>query len=193
MRRRCYGFSMALRHAVLAALLDGETTGYDLARVFDVAVANFWHALPQQIYAELARLEAGGLVSGRTVVQESRPNKRLFSITPAGRAELRSWTASPPRPTSLKDDVLVRVFATEAADFPALAAVVEASRGRHEAKLARYRKIEELLLGGLSEEEFLRTAPAVGPYLTLRRGIRFEEENIAWCTWAAAAIRLRAE
>ena len=33
---------MALRHALLAALLEGEASGYQLAKRFDVAVANFW-------------------------------------------------------------------------------------------------------------------------------------------------------
>ena len=53
---------MALRHAVLAALLEGEASGYQLAKRFDVSVANFWSATPQQLYRELDRLEAEGLV-----------------------------------------------------------------------------------------------------------------------------------
>ncbi|MFD0475577.1 hypothetical protein ACFQ0B_50665 [Nonomuraea thailandensis] len=37
---------MALRHAVLAALLDGEYSGYQLTKIFDVGVSNFWYAAP---------------------------------------------------------------------------------------------------------------------------------------------------
>jgi hypothetical protein len=33
---------MALRHAVLAAMLDGGFSGYQLAKIFDVGVSNFW-------------------------------------------------------------------------------------------------------------------------------------------------------
>lgn len=83
--------SVALRHAVLAALLDGEYSGYQLAKAFDVGVANFWYALPQQLYAELTKLEKEGLVAGRQVVQETRPNKRLFRVTDAGLAELEDF------------------------------------------------------------------------------------------------------
>ncbi|GAA3082491.1 hypothetical protein GCM10020000_80610 [Streptomyces olivoverticillatus] len=54
---------MALRHAVLAALLDGDLSGYQLAKEFDLGVANFWHAQPQQLYAELTRLEKNGLIA----------------------------------------------------------------------------------------------------------------------------------
>ena len=47
---------MSLRDAVLAALLEGESSGYDLAKAFDASVANFWMATPQQLYRELDRL-----------------------------------------------------------------------------------------------------------------------------------------
>src|SRR6478752_83778 len=101
--------SMALRHAVLAALLDGEYSGYQLAKAFDIGVANFCHALPQQLYAELAKLEKEGLVSGRQVVQETRPNKRLFRVTDAGRAELEVFAETAAKPSFIRDDLLVKV------------------------------------------------------------------------------------
>ncbi|TXS35041.1 PadR family transcriptional regulator, partial [Streptomyces sp. OR43] len=93
---------MALRHAVLAALLDGEFSGYQLAKAFDVGVANFWHALPQQLYTELARLEKEGLVEGRQVVQETRPNKRVFQVTDAGRDELEKFAATTSKPSFIR-------------------------------------------------------------------------------------------
>ena len=61
---------MALRDAVLAALLDSEASGYDLAKGFDASVANFWMATPQQLYRELDRLDHR--VLGRAVA-EGRP------------------------------------------------------------------------------------------------------------------------
>src|SRR5689334_22788333 len=84
---------MALRHAVLAALLDGELSGYQLAKAFDVGVANFWYAQPQQLYAELTRLEKEGLVAGREVLQESRPS----SATTCSSRSRPPTTSTPPR------------------------------------------------------------------------------------------------
>ncbi len=187
-----YHRDVSLRFAVLATLLDGEMAGYDLARVFDASVANFWHALPQQIYAELKQLEADGLVSARTVIQETRPNKRLFTLTEDGRKSLGEWMSAPPRPGAIKDAMLVRIYAAEAGDTATLLATIETSREQRVARLTRYRKLRAGLLAGRSEDEFLRTAPRVGPYLTLQRGIRFEEETIAWYEWAAAVLRARA-
>src|SRR3954451_10443564 len=98
---------MALRHAVLAALLEGEASGYQLSKRFDVSVANFWSATPQQLYRELERLEADGLVQPRLAEQRRRPNKRVVTLTDAGREELHDFTAQPARPAALRDDLAV--------------------------------------------------------------------------------------
>src|SRR5437870_5832133 len=104
---------MGLGHAVLAALLEGDASGYELAKRFDVSVANFWHAVPQQVYAELPRLERAGFVEGRQVVQEKRPNKRVYRLTREGRGELARFIAEPARPTSIKDELLVKVYSAD--------------------------------------------------------------------------------
>ena len=88
---------MSLKYAVLAALLEGEASGYELSKVFDVSLANFWASTPQQLYRELERLAQDGLIEARVVRQERRPDKRMFTLTEAGREELRSFAATPPR------------------------------------------------------------------------------------------------
>src|ERR1700755_480121 len=98
---------MSLRDAVLVALLEGESSGYDLAKVFDASVANFWLATPQQLYRELERMEAEGLVTARVVEQQRRPNKRVFSLTEAGRRALYDFTAESTRPGVIRDDLMV--------------------------------------------------------------------------------------
>jgi DNA-binding PadR family transcriptional regulator len=173
---------MTLRHAVLAALLEGEASGYQLAKRFDVSVANFWSATPQQLYRELEQLERAGLLSGRVVEQRRRPNKRVFTLTAAGREELHAFTAQPARPTAMRDDLLVKLQAVDAGDpkavRQALSIRLEQSRG----KLARYDRLRDDLLDGRDEDEYLREAERVGPYLTLMAGRRYEQQNIRWST-----------
>ncbi|HEY4454385.1 MAG TPA: PadR family transcriptional regulator [Pseudonocardiaceae bacterium] len=175
---------MALRDAILAALLEGESSGYDLAKDFDASVANFWSATPQQLYRELEKMTEDGLVAARIVAQERRPNKRMFALTKAGRAVLRDYTARSPKPTAVRDELLVQVQAVEAGDADAVLAAVRERQQLAETKLKRYERLRERLLSGRSEAEFLATAERVGPYLTLARGISFEQENIRWCGFA---------
>ena len=55
---------MSLRYALLALLTAQPMTGYDLARAFHTSVGHVWHAPDSQIYPELRRMEADGLLAG---------------------------------------------------------------------------------------------------------------------------------
>ncbi|GAA2786836.1 PadR family transcriptional regulator [Saccharopolyspora taberi] len=183
---------MALRHAVLAALLDGEHSGYQLAKAFDVGMANFWHALPQQLYAELAKLERDGLITGREVVQEARPNKRLFTVTDAGLDELRRFAAGQSKPSSVRDDLMVKVAAADAVDTAELVGQLEERAAIAEAKIDLFDGLLRRMRGDADEAEFLARGRRIGPYLTCLRGRAFERENRDWCTRTAAVLRARA-
>ncbi|SEE04951.1 PadR family transcriptional regulator [Streptomyces sp. Ag109_O5-10] len=184
---------MALRNALMAALLEGEASGYDLAKQFDATVANFWTATPQQLYRELERMEADGLVAARVVEQERRPNKRLFSLTDAGREAVRAYTSAPPgRPAVVRDELLVKVQCADAGDIEAVRTAVAGRMEWAAAKLARYERIRQRLLAGRSEEAYFAEAERVGPYLTLLRGMSFERENLQWGDLALRRLAQRA-
>ncbi|MDH2393327.1 PadR family transcriptional regulator [Streptomyces sp. HNM0663] len=182
---------MALRHAVLAALLDGELSGYQLAKAFDLGVANFWYAQPQQLYAELARLEKEGLIAGREVVQETRPNKRLFQVTDAGLEELQAFAAAPTKPSFIRDDLLVKVQAADHVTTAALIAQLSERAAFAQAKVDLFAKLLRTMRGDRTEEEFLRHGSRIGPYLTCQRGLAFEQGNRDWCERTVAALRER--
>lgn len=189
-----YAARVALRDAVLAALLEGESSGYDLAKSFHASVANFWTATPQQLYRELDRLAADGLIQARTVQQERRPNKRMYSLTEAGHDAIRAFTARPPKPSTIRDELLIKVNAVDAGDAAAVRDLVADQLHWATEKLARYERMRNRLLGGRTEAEYLGDAERVGPYLTLLRGISFEQENIRWaeCTLSVLEQRLAA-
>jgi DNA-binding PadR family transcriptional regulator len=181
---------MSLRYAVLAALLEGEASGYELSKAFDVSFANFWPATPQQLYRELERLAQDGLVKARFVQQERRPNKRMFTLTEAGREDLRAFAAEQPRrPIAVRDELLIKLQAMEDPETPR--ALIEERTTWARAKLDRYERLRDRLLDGRTEDEYLREADRVGPYLTLLRGISFEEENLRWCERVLAVLTQR--
>ncbi|MFF3376595.1 PadR family transcriptional regulator [Streptomyces sp. NPDC002680] len=184
---------MALRNAVMAALLEGEASGYDLAKGFDASVANFWMATPQQLYRELERMEGDGLIAARVVEQERRPNKRLFSLTEAGLEAVRAYTAeAPSRPTAIRDELMVKVQCVDAGDTEAVRASIAERMEWSTAKLARYERLRMRLLDGRTEDEFFATAERIGPCLTLLRGIALEQENLRWGALALARLEQRA-
>lgn len=182
---------MSLRDAVLAALLEGESSGYDLAKDFDASVANFWMATPQQLYKELERLAEQGLIQARIVQQERRPNKRMFSLTEAGYEAIWQFTAKPPKPSAIRDELLIKVQAFDVGDAAAVRQLIIERRDRAEVKVQRYERLRARILDGRTEQEFLATAPRVGPYLTLMRGISYEEENLRWAERALVIVEQR--
>ena len=88
---------MSLRHSILGLLMVSPSNGYELTRRFDDTLRNAWHASHSQIYPELSKLEAEGMVE---VVAEGARRSRTWAATDAGRQELRRWMveAEPVRP-----------------------------------------------------------------------------------------------
>src|SRR6516164_7070020 len=92
---------IVLREVILTVLAHRPMTGYEIARNFDQVLSHFWRASHQQIYRELARLNDDGCVVFRAVAQPGKPEKKLYSLTKSGRAQLKKWVATPtgaPRP-----------------------------------------------------------------------------------------------
>jgi DNA-binding PadR family transcriptional regulator len=79
---------MALRYALLGLLTAGPASGYDLTKRFDRSVGYAWHAGHSQIYPEMAKLCAEGLVE---VAEEAGPRgRKTYTITGAGLESLRA-------------------------------------------------------------------------------------------------------
>ena len=175
---------MALSHAILATLLGGPANGYGLAKRFDRSVGYFWSATHQQIYRELAALEAAGYVESETVAQTDRPTMKRYTLTPGGKRHLAEWIATPTEPGPLREDLLVKVRAASLVDPATLAEQLRHARATYADRLARYE--------ALKARDF--PDPAALPreqrmhYLPLLRGLMFETENVAWCDAALALL-----
>lgn len=88
---------MSLRHAILGILEFKPVHGYELKRVLEQGIANFWPVKLPAIYPSLRRLEEEGLVAHRMqATLEGRPDRKVYTLTEAGRAELARWRRLPP-------------------------------------------------------------------------------------------------
>jgi DNA-binding PadR family transcriptional regulator len=176
---------MSLAYAILAVLTDRECSGYDLAKYFEASVGYFWAATHQQIYRELAQLEANGWVTSHTVAQDDRPNKKLFTPTPLGRAKMADWMLQPSKQSKHKEEILVKLFAGHLIEPAAMLAELHRVQQAHQAQLQEYEHI--------SQQYF--PCPEALPYsakcqyLTLRQGIAHETNWIDWCQEAIAALQ----
>src|SRR6187397_1683791 len=105
----------AVTPVLLGLLASKPCSGYDIKRVVDRSTRFFWAASYGQIYPELKRLEAEGLIEG-----EDRPNggrsRRVYTLTPAGREALLEWMRSEITTIELRDESLLRLFLAD--EFP---------------------------------------------------------------------------
>jgi DNA-binding PadR family transcriptional regulator len=103
----------ATAFAVLGLLSFGrELSGYDIKKWADASLRHFyWAPAISHIYRELQRLERLGLVEGHEAPQDGLRNKRLYRITPSGRAAVTAWLVESPGDTTiLKHSVALRVW-----------------------------------------------------------------------------------
>ena len=87
---------MSLDYAILGWLSTGPGSGYDLVRQMDVGLSWFWGASHAQIYPRLKVLESRGLITSEQVTVGTKLEKRVYSITEAGRAAVSALASEPP-------------------------------------------------------------------------------------------------
>ncbi|WP_324731997.1 PadR family transcriptional regulator [Pseudomonas paeninsulae] len=169
---------MSLKHAILILLESEPGSGYDLLKRFKDGLGYFWNAKHQQVYLELKKLNEAGWLEFEAQTQETRPDKKVYRLTPAGHTELLRWLAEPVQPNKINDALLVKLYAGAHTTEDNLREEMH----RH---VAVHRKTLDSLLD--IEREYLaqpqdRRAALRLPYLTLRRGILGEQ---SWLDWAA--------
>jgi PadR family transcriptional regulator AphA len=103
---------METKTLCLGALCLGDETGYDIKKRFEEGFGHFLDVAPSGIYRALSELEASGSVVAERVVQEGRPNKKVYRLTEQGRSEfVAAMIASPARHRVRSEFLFVMIFA----------------------------------------------------------------------------------
>ena len=78
---------MDVRTICLGILTRGDATGYEIKKLVEEGgFQHFAEASFGSIYPALSRMTEEGFVSVREETQEKRPDRKVYSITPAGRS-----------------------------------------------------------------------------------------------------------
>jgi DNA-binding PadR family transcriptional regulator len=79
---------------VLGFLADRSMHGYDLLEAFSARSMGFWTEVGKaSVYQALRRLDAAGLITGRSQEGTEGPDRRVYRINRAGRERLRAGLA----------------------------------------------------------------------------------------------------
>ena len=82
-------------YVLLGALFQGPKHGYEIMHFLDSSLQSTWQVSSSQLYVLLKRLEGQGLLRCALKAQKTRPAKRVFSLTPAGKKRFLEWLRSP--------------------------------------------------------------------------------------------------
>lgn len=168
---------MSLRQVMLVYLESGAAAGYDIVKGFQRTYGYLWNASYQQIYRDLGKLLADGLVDCDTVANGRRPERKVYRINAKGREEMQRWLATPVKLPHVNDAFLVKLAAVHLLDRETLLKELREQQKGYRTALAdlqRDRQFFEAL-----PPDFLKKA--FGIYLTLKRGMGLVE---SWLEWA---------
>jgi len=166
---------------VLLGLLTVEPmSGYDLGQSIRASIGFFWNESYGQIYPNLKKLAAAGLVTAKAEKQKGKPDRRVYSITPRGRAHLKKWLAVEPQPEVPRNELLLKLFFGVQAGPETVIGYVERIAQSNKAFLEKFRQIERELLTQMErypDVPYWRMAARFGQ-LELEAHMRWAEETL---------------
>jgi DNA-binding PadR family transcriptional regulator len=164
---------------ILGMLGLGARTGYEIKQNADISTRFFWGASYGQIYPELRRLAAAGLVVAEDDPAGGR-KRTAYRLTPEGRRVLLEWLrGDAPLEFWLRAEGLLKLFMGGLLEP---AEVVENLR-------VWQRELEEAIAFFHGElEPVARTSPSGYPYVVFEYGVELLEWNRDWCARTADRI-----
>jgi PadR family transcriptional regulator AphA len=170
---------MPLEHAILAFIEFEPMSGYDLKKFFDVSVAHFWSATQSHIYKSLEGLEKKGWAEAHTVQQDGKPNRKVYQITDAGRAELRRWLVTPLPMEPVREASLIQIFFSHFSTNEEITALFETRMKETREQLNTLRTVAQAAIDENAKRVGVERARQLWQ-ITLDYGISYYEFELAW-------------
>ncbi len=127
---------MNVRTFCLGILALGDATGYEIRKMVSQGPFSFFsEASFGSIYPALARLTEEGLVECREKAQSRRPDKKVYRLTPAGRAALEAALQQDPPPDRTRSDFLAALLFAECVAPERIPAMIEKRIAQHRAQI----------------------------------------------------------
>ncbi|MBL7213878.1 MAG: PadR family transcriptional regulator [Desulfobacteraceae bacterium] len=91
--------------------MTGPKHGYEIIQFLGTALGSTWHIGTSQLYTLLKRLEGDNLLRSSLETQDTRPSKRIFSLTAEGKKLFLDWLhASTEHVRDLRIEFLTKLF-----------------------------------------------------------------------------------
>lgn len=169
---------------LLGLLSRSRNSGYGLYLLLERELSHIWSARLQHIYSDLSRLVDEGLVEFETIDRQSRPAKKIYSLSRAGWAALDAWLEKGTLAETPKDGLLARLYCLEREPEVLIGHLEERQRTYETEAVALRHRIVRFGSARLAE---------LADKLTLEAALSRIEAQAAWCEASIAAIRTQTE
>jgi PadR family transcriptional regulator, regulatory protein AphA len=96
---------------LLGLLMSEPRHGYELYQDLSQQLGRVWQVGLSQLYAQLKQLAEAGLVTAQTEPQDARPPRKVYHLTPEGRAVFLAWVREPsPYLRHIRVEFLARLY-----------------------------------------------------------------------------------
>ena len=131
----------SFRHVILGLLVRRPMSGYDVKRYLKSLNWLIGNPSSGSLYPVLRTMLQDGCATVEVHPHESRPPRKIYSITEVGRQELKEWIDRPIKPDVLLRAFLMRLVLADAHPPAALVAFLRQRRTQVASKQAALEKI----------------------------------------------------
>jgi len=187
---------MSLRYALLAILQADAMSGYDLKELFESSVGHVWYAPDSQIYPELRKMEAEGLLEGEDVPGGRSGIKRRYHITPVGQEAFSEWVNAPITYPRDRDPARLHATYMETADPAVARKQLRTHIQHHSAQIQQWEAVVRQINTGTSailNRRLARVSPEDRESTTAFKRYAYEGlilRSEAEISWAHRGLRL---
>ncbi|MCP4724221.1 MAG: PadR family transcriptional regulator [bacterium] len=174
------------QYVILGLLTCRPMSGYDIKKVVETTITEFWHESYGNIYTTLKKLLDNGHVEKSVEAQSGKPDRHKYSITSTGLDMLTGWVREPCDIPRIRDEFLVKFFFRHHLPLEDDLKVLDDFRQDLQEKLEAVLKIETRI-GAELKDSFDREH--VITYLTFVHGKNVLEAKLKWCDEAENTLK----
>lgn len=165
------------KYAILGLLAEDDKSGYDIKKTIEREIKAFWHESYGQIYPTLKKLQEAELIAKSDLSDSAKGGRQVYTITEAGRLELRHWLEQPPELQPERIEILLKLYFGQNASVSTQIDQMEAYR----AEMIKQRLALQHTLSSIDKGYYVSPTKARYVSMTCRYGIHSLSAVIDWC------------
>lgn len=120
-------------------------SGYEIRKLIDESIGEFWTESFGQIYPTLKRLATAEMVTVKVEREEGRAERKVYTLTLKGEQRLREWLHVPAQEQVPRNELLLKIFFGRLIPVEGIMDQVKSFRAVLEGRIERYAGTAERL------------------------------------------------